>query len=67
MSVLASCRDVPRAEFDQALERIAAATKPGRVYTLQVGHADACPCRGNRAPMPACTCETVDLALAELQ
>ena len=59
--------NVRRADFDRVLEQIGATVKPGRVYTLEVGHADTCPCRGNRAPMPACTCATVDLALAELQ
>jgi predicted alpha/beta hydrolase len=63
----AGYRDVAREDFARVLAQIRAAVKPGRIYTLDVGHDYDCPCAGNRAPMPACTCQTVDVQLTELQ
>jgi hypothetical protein len=65
--MIAGYHDVPREDFDLAVAQLTAACKPGRIYTLQVAHDDACPCAGDRAPMPHCTCATVNLVLAEVQ
>jgi hypothetical protein len=60
-------RTVPREHVPRELEMLGVLAKPGRAYAVQIFHDTSCPCAGNRAPMPACTCETVNITFGEIQ
>ena len=36
---------------------------PGRVLVMDVAHDNGCPCEAAGAPLPACTCPSVDVTL----
>jgi hypothetical protein len=57
---------VPRDDFPALLAEIAARLARGRMFSMEVAHDDKCPCAGNGAPMPACTCDAVNVTIGEI-